>query len=68
MLLKAEPDLSYIGCSVFATGRGIELAFKVPGFDQLASTVGLGDEGLTDNFDDVLWRYRASHGDMRALR
>ena len=46
----------------------MELSFKVPGFPELACDLGLGDPTSHEHLVDQMWRYRRSHGDLRALK
>ena len=68
MILEEEPDLSYIGCELKVGVSSVELLFKVPGYNELATEPGLGDSNLRGHFCDQLWRYRVGTADMRALR
>ncbi len=68
VVLEPEPDLSYVGCIVHNMRTRLELEFKVPGFQELATTLGMGDPDSAETFDNQRWRYRNGCGDVRAVR
>ena len=40
----------------------------MPGYEQLACSLGFGEDELLEGFDDQRWRYRVNRRDVRALR
>ena len=44
--------MSYIGCTLHVVGTALQLAFKVPGFSELATSLGYGDYVLDEIFEN----------------
>jgi len=68
LVLEVEPDLSYVGSTVHLIDHSLQLAYKVPGFEQLASDLGFSEFSASGSFIDESWRYRCGFADLRSLR